>query len=133
MKITIKGVPPYDGEYPLEFDRLSNGQIRTIKRLSGYTPPEYIQAGERGDNDFLVAAAIAAVQRSGRHQVVHEQAFWDAEAGGIDFVLDEEDAMAGPPPTAPEAETRSTPSGEPSKPGSDTPQVSRLRSTGTDS
>jgi hypothetical protein len=131
MKIKITGVPPYDGEYPIDFQRLTNGQIRTIKRISDYTPPEYVAAGERGDNNFLVAIAIAALERSTKHQMVNERALWDAEAGGIDVLLDDEETAAGDPPTISAPETPTTPSGEPSSDGSELPQVSPLRSTGT--
>jgi hypothetical protein len=131
MKIKISGVAPYDGEYPIDFARLTNGQIRTIKRISGYTPVEYVSAGQRGDNDFLVAIAVAALERSGQHAVVNEQAFWNSEAGGIDVILDAEEEAAGDPPTISEAETPTTPSGGRSSGDSELPQVSPLRSTGT--
>ena len=126
MKIIITGTAPYDGEYDVQFDRLTNGQIRTIKRLSGYTPVEYVTAGERGDNDFLVAIAVVAVEGSKRHPIVDEKAFWNAEAGGI--TIDLEEAEESPPQTAPG--TTSTLSGAPSPTDSANP-ASLLRATGT--
>lgn len=130
MKVIVNGVPPYDGEYDIDFARLTNGQIHTIKRISGYTPIEYVSAGERGDNDFLVAIAIAAVERSGLHPKIHEQAFWNSEAGGIDIIPEEAEAD---PPTMSGDETLSTPSGEPSRADSEPRPASLLRPTGTDS
>jgi hypothetical protein len=131
MKIKITGAPPYDGEYDVDFARLTNGQIRTIKRLSGYTPAEYVQAGTRGDNDFLVAVTVAALERDPRHGIINEAAFWDAEAGGIEIIPDEDEAAELPPQSAPETPT--TPSGAPSNDAGDSPQERNLRITGTDS
>jgi hypothetical protein len=131
MRLRITGVPPYDGEYQLDESRLTNRDIHTIKKITGYVPLEYEDAGARGDMDFVVAFAIIALRRSERFPKIDEDLIWDAELGKVEL-LDEEDADAVPPTTL-EPETGSTPSGEPGKTGSELHQVRSLPATGTES
>lgn len=130
MKVTITGIPPYDGEYLVEPARLTNRDLHTIKQITGYTPDRLDEAG--ADTDFVVALAIIGVRKSLRFQRIDEDKFWDAEIGKItlDFE-DEEAADDGPPPNAPE--TRTMLSGAPSPTDGDKAEVRSLPLTGTDS
>lgn len=131
MKIKIEGIPPYDGEYPLELDKFSNRDHKTIKDMSGLTAMGWIDGFRNADMTFFAALAVVAARRSGRHgPTINEDLFWDAEAGKITLAEEESDAAVNP--TMPEAPTPSTRSGEPSPDdGAETPATS-LRSTGTD-
>jgi hypothetical protein len=130
MKITITGVPPYDGTYPFDYDRLTNRDNHDIKRISGNLPLEIDKAAERGDTDLLVAFAVIALRKNG-HVRINEDAIWDAELAAITLDLDDDEADAVPPPS--ETETPTKPSGSASS------SVSALRpanpppSTGTPS
>ncbi len=100
--ISIKGVPPYDGDYPIELERITNRELSTIKRLSGVRGAELSDAFAAGDNDLFVALTIIALQRSGK--IVVEDAIWDAESGSITFNLgpvEEEVPETGPPSQPP--------------------------------
>lgn len=130
MKITITGVPPYDGEYPFDMARLTNRDIHTIKQITGYMPLEYEAAAERGDTDFVVALGVIAVQRSARFQKVDVDLFWDAEVGKIQ-VEEAEEVEDDPPLNAPE--TPISRSGAPGTSDGVLHQVRSLASTGTDS
>lgn len=135
MKIIITGVHPYDGEYEIDVGRLKNRDIHTVKRISGYTPMEYMDAGLRGDNDLIIGFAIVALQRSGKHLQVNEEALWDAEIGAILVdVTDEEEGDAGvadpPPNPASKPSDTSTRSGEASRSEPDSPPESPPRITG---
>lgn len=131
MKVTIKGIPPYDGEYEFDQSRLTNRDLHTIKKITGYTPDQFEEVG--ADNDFVVALAIIAVRKSLQYGKVDEDAFWDAELGGILVDFTEDAAVVdGPPLSAPE--TQPTPSGAPSPTGGvDSAVVRSLAPTGTDS
>lgn len=130
MRLRIEGVPPYDGDYSFDESRLTNRDIHTIKVVTNVSPLDYDTAAAGGDTDFVVAFAIIALRRSGRFPKIDEDALWDAELGRI-TILDEEEAEAGPPLTAPE--TPMTHSGAPSSDAGDSPPENRLRITGTDS
>ncbi len=100
--ISIKGVPPYDGDYPIELERITNRELSTIKRLSGVRGAELSDAFAAGDNDLFVALTIIALQRAGK--IVAEDAIWDAESGSITFSLgpvEEEVPESGPPSPPP--------------------------------
>lgn len=126
MKLTLTGIPPYDGEYPLDLSRLTNRDIHTIKRISGYAPLEYHQVQERGDVTFFVALAVIALKRGG-HAHVNEDALWDAEAGAINVILEPGDAEgdADPPHKSPSVEQSGTssPSGLASRSDLESPPV----------
>lgn len=128
MKIKIDGIPPYDGEYPLEIDKFTNRDHKTIKDMSGLTAVDWVDGFRKADMAFFTALAVVAARRSGRHgPMILEDVFWDAEVGKITLV---DDAADQANPTTPEAPTTSTPSGEPSQTGS-APPASILRATGT--
>lgn len=135
MKITIKNVPPYDGAYELDASAMTNREISTIKRISGYTPLEWEEAGNRGDSDLIVAFAVVALTRSGRFLPrVNEDVLWDAELGAIDVDTsdeEEEDAQASPPPSDPDGSLK--PSGSAGNDESASPPASLPRPTGVPS
>jgi hypothetical protein len=133
MQLTLNGVPPYDGTYTLNLERMTNREIHTIKRISGYTPIEYNDAGKRGDTDFWVGVAIVGLHRAG-HAVVNEDAIWDADAGAIAVTFDDEQEQNENPPhqATAAAESDSQPSsGPPSSTDSATHPESNPISTGT--
>lgn len=132
MKVVIKNVPPYDGEYPLDLSHMTNREVSTIKRISGYTPLEWEAAGDRGDTDIIIAFAVVALTRTGRFlPKVQEDVLWDSDMGKIDISTDDEEADAESPPPVSEPSDTSEPSGSAGNAGSDTPQESAPRSIGS--
>lgn len=118
MRVVIKNVPPYDGEYPLDLSHMTVREVSTIKRISGYTPTEWEAAGERGDIDVIVAFAVVALTRSGRFlPKVNEDVLWDSDVGRIDIEEDEADDVD--PPASSEPSDISEPSGIAGNAGSD--------------
>jgi len=130
VKIKIEGIHPYDGSYDLDFGHLTNRDIRTIKQVAGLSPLEYEAAGQKGDNDFILAMTIIALRRSGQFPVVDEDVLLDAEIGRITVDVEDE-AVGDDGPPALEPETRGSPSGSPSPTDSATPPARILRPTGT--
>lgn len=96
-KIVIEGVPPYNGEYEIDFD-FSNRELHTIKQVSGVRAGEIVEAGLKGDNDLIIALAMIALRRTGL--VVDEDRIWDAQAGKITFDAVEADAFPPPQPSS---------------------------------
>ena len=58
IKLKIEGVPPLDGEYDLDPSYWTNGELRTIKRLSGVLAGGIDEALAGGDNDLMVAFTV---------------------------------------------------------------------------
>lgn len=133
MKLTIKGVPPYDGDYTLHFAELTAGEFRRIKQMSGYTLAEFGNAAKRMDTDWVTALGTVAAAR--KHSVVQEDAFWNSELGAIvvDFSDEAQEDVADPPTIPAEPRTPTTPSGEPGNPVSELPSVKSQLATGTHS
>lgn len=132
MKVTIKGIKPYDGEYTLDLSAFTNGEYRRIKKMSGYTLAEFPDAIKRVDTDWITAIGAVAAGRD--HGGVQEELFWNAETGSIivDFSDERvEDGDVADPPTTPEPVTPSTPSGESSSTVSALPSVMSQAATGT--
>jgi hypothetical protein len=94
-KIGIEGIPPYDGEYPLDVSYFTNRELNIIKRLSGVRAGEIEEALRAGDNDLFVALAVIALRRHGVSVV--EDAIWDAETGKLSFIAGAEEGDANPP------------------------------------
>ena len=83
-KIVFKDVhPSYDGEYELD-DEFTNRELHTIKRLSGCRVGELAEALAASDTDVVMALAVIALQRHGKH--VDEDVLWDSTAGNISIV-----------------------------------------------
>lgn len=100
MKVTIEGVPGFDGEYPFDISYFTNGELHTIKKISGVRAGEIEEAFEAGDNDLFVALATIAAERNGKKIPVG--LLWDADAGKIK--IEDEEAEAGDvevPPDSP--------------------------------
>jgi hypothetical protein len=133
MKITITGIPPYDGEYEVDFARLTSRDLHDVKRISGHMPLDIEDAADRGDTDLGVAFAVVALKKHG-FQRINEDALWDAELGAIRVDMSDSDEAEGdavPPPS--ETVTPSTPSGSPSSSVSELRPASPPPSTGTPS
>jgi hypothetical protein len=132
VKIKIEGISPYDGEYPLELDKFTNRDHKTIKDMSGLTATSWIEGFKNVDMTFFAALGVVAARRSGRFgPIINEDVFWDSEAGKISLIEEEADRAVNP--TTPEAPTLSTRSGEHSSDDGDKAQVMSLPPTGTDS
>lgn len=127
-KIVIKGVPPYDGEYLIDLETLTMGELHTVKRMAGVTSGELGHALVRGDSDVVVAFTKIVIERTGKD--CDEDRLWGAKAGCIVMEFaDREEEDADPPAEA--ASEPPTNSGESSEPTSDENPETDPRSTGT--
>jgi hypothetical protein len=113
-KFKIEGVEPYDGEYELDLQHLTNRDFYTIRQLADLTAPEVFVAFARGDLGLGIALAIIAVERKLGHTVDREK-FWDGEVGTVSVVPVKE-AKPDPPASAPPSVSDDS-SGENEKPG----------------
>lgn len=97
-RITINGVPPYDGAYDVDMN-FTNRDWHTIKQIAGVTAGEFQDAVLRKDLDLVIAIAVNTLRRTGRP--VDLDALWDSEAGRIilEDVETEEDAVPPPQPS----------------------------------
>jgi hypothetical protein len=131
-KIVIRGVPEYDGEYEFDADHLTNGELHTIKKISGVRPNEFDDAINAADNDLFVAFVVIALERAG-HQV-DMRVIWAARTECFDIDLTgeegEDDADPPPPPTALSPPGSKPPSGS-SSPATTAPPESGQSPTGT--
>lgn len=83
-KITVDGVPGLNGQYLLELtEGFTNGDLHTIKKISGVRAAEIGEAFEKRDNDLIVALTILAIRKTGR--IIPDDALWDAKVGAITF------------------------------------------------
>ena len=126
-KIVIKDVhPSYDGEYELD-DDFTNRELHTIKRLSGCRVGELTEALAASDTDVVLALAVIALQRQGKH--IDEDVLWDSTAGNISLVGEAEIPPAEEsPPT--ERDSKPSSSGTDSTSTSESP-VNGQSPTGT--
>jgi hypothetical protein len=94
--LVVKGVLGLDGEYDadLDFDALTNNELRVIKRLSGVRLGELRDALKASDTDVLVAFSVVWLTRAGKNPDVVEELLWAAPVGAIDLVVTEEDKAA---------------------------------------
>lgn len=91
-KITIRGVPPYDGEYPIDFEALTMGDAHVLKRIAGVRLAELSDALGAGDADVVLAFAVIAMQRAGKD--VDEAKLWKAPIDSISVeIADRGDAV----------------------------------------
>jgi hypothetical protein len=104
--IKIEGVPPYDGEYPLDMN-MTNREFHTIKQIAGVRAGDLDDAVAHKDLDLVVALAVNALRRAGH--VVDIDRLWDSEAGKIMLAADEGEDDAAPPP---QPSSQPTPSGD---------------------
>lgn len=83
--VRIKGVPPWDGDYPLEL-KFNHRELHLIKKIAGVRGAELEEAFLAGDTDMVVALTLIALKRDGK--TVPEDDIWEASTGAI--VLDVE-------------------------------------------
>lgn len=98
MHFHIEGLPPYDGDHPIDLERFTNRELHLIKEMSGVRANELTESFQAGDNDLIVAFCAIALQRAGL--TVDRDRLWDAEVGKIDLVVEDD---AGPPARQPES------------------------------
>lgn len=119
LKITVSGVPGWDGEYPLDVSYFTMRELRTIKNLAGVRAGELQDALAAGDNDVIVAFTSIAIRRK-LDRDIHPDLLWDSKTGSI--LVENEDDEPDPPaatlvPEAPDGSGSGTsgttrPSGE---------------------
>jgi hypothetical protein len=100
MKLVVKGVAPWDGEY--DFDSFTDGTNREyhrIKEISGVRAGELIEALGAGDTGAWVGFALMILARHDKHALPDE--FWDAPENAIDWKVDEPVGDVADPPTVP--------------------------------
>jgi hypothetical protein len=97
-KNKIEGVPVLNGEYPIDETTLTNRDFHTIKKVSGLRAAELEEAFAAGDVDLVVALAVCALYRAGKREPEIVDMLFDAEAGKISWVG--EDETRPPAPTA---------------------------------
>lgn len=73
MGYEIKGVPGFDGVYPLDTkeEPLTLRELHLIKKVSGVRSGELEEAGDAGDSDLMVALAVVAMRRAGKVRKEH--------------------------------------------------------------
>lgn len=117
MKVTIEGIPPWDGDYEFPDLSFTNRELHEIKKLSGVRAGELFDALVAGDAAVDVAVTCVILARSDKH--VDPDDLWDAEGGAITFDFRTAGGDADPPTTPPPG-SGTTGSGESSGPGSRT-------------
>lgn len=133
--IVIRGVKPYDGEYPLDLEGepLTTLEWRWVKKISGYLPLTMGEGFAGADPDLVCALAVIALRRHGRVQ--KEQALMVADrladvpfdGAAIQLLFDEpededEEGDVGPPAVARPTESPKRSSGAPSRTNSGQPE-----------
>ncbi len=121
--ITIKGLPPYDGDYPVptEFDL---GELWFIEQTTGIRGGQLEEAGLTGSVGLLGCIVVIALRRAG-HTRVPIEAIWAAKPGDITVTMAEEEAEEeGRPPASP------TPGGSENEPGADANESGQSDSSG---
>ena len=63
--IHIENLHPYNGDWPLEIETVTNRELHMIKEISGVRANELQDALEAWDNDIVVAFAEIALRRAG--------------------------------------------------------------------
>ena len=99
MKLVIKNLHPYDGEYELELSGLTNRDYHRIKQLSGVRAGELGEAMQAGDIGVFVAVTEMILKRNGFPQV-NVDALWDAEEQCFQVVEDGGEDEDRPPAIA---------------------------------
>lgn len=129
-QIKIEGVPPLDGEYPLDMDHLTNRDMHTIKQVAGVAGLDLQAAFEKGDLDIYVALSAIALRRAGK--TFHVDQLWDAELGQItvDFTQDEvadvDPPVLTPPASSSDGGAKPSSSGPSSNGLSENPEPTRI-------
>lgn len=100
-RFVIKGVKPYDGEYPLDDTEFTTREWSWIKRISGYLPMTAEDGFKGGDPELFVALAVVAMVRAGRVEKgdalsVADKLADSAFGSSLTFVADDEEDEADP-------------------------------------
>lgn len=83
-KIRVSGVAGFEGEYELDQDAITMGDLKIIKRVAGVRAGEIDEAVNAGDVDVIVALAMIAMKRSGlAHWAGFEQAVESVPIGEL--------------------------------------------------
>lgn len=88
-KLVIDGVFGLDGEYEADLSYFTNRELHQIKKQTGIRAGEFSEAFASGDNDVMVAFAVVILNRAGKEGA--EDLLWDAKAGSVTLLLDDED------------------------------------------
>jgi hypothetical protein len=97
--IKIEGVPPWDGDYPLDLDWFTNRELHLIKQIADVRAGELSDEFARGNNDLIVAVTVIAARRNGKDIPVDD--IWDAPVGKITLEMDEAAEDEAVPPAKP--------------------------------
>lgn len=92
MKLKISGIEGYDGEYDVDFDDLTQGEIAEMESIAKVPFAKF----EDGYLSVVVALAAAMLKRAGKPVVL--DMLWHAKAGAITMV---QNGDAGPPAVSP--------------------------------
>lgn len=95
-RFVIKGIKPYDGEYPLDDSEFTTREWSWIKKISGYLPLTAEEGFKGGDPELFVALAVIAMVRAERIQKSDAMAVADklldsAFGSSLTFVADEDE------------------------------------------
>lgn len=105
-KFIIAGVPPFDGEHPIDLGTLNGHELHRIKLVAGVRANELDEALVAGDYDVFVTLAAIALERNGHPQAdAAVEALMQATAGKLRFELADRlngdgDGADPPQPTA---------------------------------
>jgi len=121
MIIRVRGIPPYDGDYPLNVQAFTVDEQHMVKRLSGLRPAEYVDGFENGDAALVAAMIIIAVRRARPNEQIREAPFLASTLETVEFDVTDEEEGGDPLPASGPADT-SMRSGSPSRGGSATPE-----------
>jgi hypothetical protein len=80
--LVITGIPPYDGEYPIDDSGFTTAEYHQIKQISGVRSGELQEALAAGDAAVAVALTAITLQRNGK--VVQLGLLWEAKEDDID-------------------------------------------------
>lgn len=105
-RFVIKGIKPYDGEYPLDDSEFTTREWSWIKKISGYLPMTAEEGFKGGDPELFVALAVIAMVRAERVQKSDAMSVADrlsdsAFGSALTFVADEDEEGDEDPPSAP--------------------------------
>ncbi len=126
LKITLKGIPGYDGVYEFRMEDVLHKDLHTIKQLTGVRAGELNEALAAGDHDLIVAFTQIALERAGKP--IHPELLWEAKLGSIeveDVPEDDEENPTPVQPTGPKPDDGRSGAQQPS--GAPTSSVSDIR------
>lgn len=93
-KFVVKGIPGFDGDYPIDIGSFTMRELQIIKRMSGVRAGELEEAFGAGDSSLILAVCVIAVRRNGKAWEAFEQIAWESDTAAIEFVVAEEEDEA---------------------------------------